>query len=221
MEVKMTIDKVQEIKRLELFEDIDEAVLSNLAPYFKKHHYKRNEIVYSNGTSARHFYFLISGRIKIFRLSELGKEQIIRLIEPKEFTGELAVFEGVRKAYATTLKESVVYSIEHAKFKEILKDNADISLKMIEILSLRLHLSEEQTSWLSTNTSKERLWIYLNKESVLENDQLLVHQKVTKRFIAAYLGMSSETLSRVLHQLEEEGRIIIHSENLLQIVPRD
>lgn len=212
---------VQALKRLELFEDIDEDYLSHIAHHFKEHHFKRNEIVYTNDASARHFYFLISGRIKIFRLSELGKEQIIRLIEPKEFTGELAVFEGIRKAYATTLKESIVYSVEHADFKQILKDNADISLKMIEILSLRLHLSEEQTSWLSTNTSKERLWIYLNKESVLENNKLLVHQKVTKRFIAAYLGMTSETLSRVLHQLEEEGRILIHSENLLEIIPRD
>lgn len=211
---------VQALKQLELFEDIDEVYLSTIVHHFKEHHFKRNEIVYTNDASARHFYFLISGRIKIFRLSELGKEQIIRLIEPQEFTGELAVFEGVRKAYATTLKESIVYSVEHADFKAILKENADISLKMIEILSLRLHLSEEQTSWLSTNTSKERLWIYLNKESVLENNKLMVHQKVTKRFIAAYLGMSSETLSRVLHQLEEEGRIIIYSENQIEIIPQ-
>lgn len=214
-------DKIRELKQLELFENLNHDVLEKIAPYFKKRLYHRNEIVYSNATSARHFIFIIEGKIKIFRLSELGKEQIIRLLERNEFTGELALFEGVRKAYATALKPTSVYIIEHSAFKDILTQYPEISLKMIEILSYRLHLSEEQTSTISTVTAKERLWNYLNKIKEQEHDSQIVHLKETKRFLASYLGMSSETLSRVLHQLEEEGRLIEHSDHYFEILDKN
>lgn len=215
----MTSERFIALKQMELFEDLSSEEIEAIAPYFHKRSYARNEVVYSLTNHARHLLFLNTGKIKIYRLSELGKEQIIRLIEPHEFTGELAIFEGIRKAYATALEPSIVYTIEHEQFKEILKLNSKISLKMIQILALRLHLSEEQTSHLSTNTAKERLWIHLNKKAQWVNGKLIVHHTETKRFIASYLGMSSETLSRVLHQLEEEHRVKRISDHYLEIIP--
>ena len=156
---------VKDLKQLDLFKYMSDEDLSNISSKFLKRNYNRGEIVYSTETSAAHFIFVLSGKIKIFRLSELGKEQIIRLINPSEFTGELALFEGVRKAYAEALDKSVIYTIKHDDFKEILSKYPNLALKMIEELALRLHLSEQQTAWLSTSTAKERLWIYLNKEA--------------------------------------------------------
>ena len=46
-----------------------------------------------------------------------------------------------------------------------------------------------------------------------------LHHTETKRFLASYLGMSSETLSRVLHQLEEEHRVKRISDHYLEIIP--
>lgn len=210
--------KIKELRQLELFHDLDEEEFLSIMPYFKKRRYKRGEVVYSTYTSAHHFIFVLSGKIKIYRLSELGKEQIIRTIEPTEFTGELALFEGVRKAYAEAMEVSEIYVIEHEHFKEILAKYPKISLKMIETLAYRLHLSEEQTSWMSTSTAKERLWIYLQKESALVDGKRVVHYEQTKRFLASYLGMSSETLSRSLHQLEEEGKIREYPDHMIEIV---
>ncbi len=216
----MLKEKISALKEMSLFEDLKDEEIENISRYFHKRAYARNEVVYSYTNVARHLLFLHVGKIKIYRLSELGKEQIIRLIEPYEFTGELAIFEGVRKAYATALEASIVYTIDHKDFKEILKTYPDIALKMIEMLSLRLHLSEEQTSHLSTTTAKERLWLYLNKEAHYVDGRLIVHHTETKRFLASYLGMSSETLSRSLHQLEEEGRVLRVSDHYLEIVQK-
>lgn len=214
-------EKIGELKQLDLFKNLCDDELIEIEPYFSKRFYNRNEVVYTTSTLAKHFIFLIKGKIKVFRLSELGKEQIIRLIEPNEFTGELALFESKRKAYATALVQSVAYIIEHQHLREILTRNPGIALKMIEILTYRLQLSEEQTSWLSTNTAKERLWLYLNKAAQLENNKLIVHHAETKKFLASYLGMTSETLSRMLHQLEDEGSIRQHSEYHLEIFPHN
>ena len=215
----MATDKTfKHLQEFELFQDLSEEELKSISPFFTLRNFKRNEMIYRESDVASHFIFVFSGSIKIFRLSKDGKEQIIRTIHPQEFTGELALFEGYRKAYAIALEKSIIYTIEHHKFKNLLKDNPDLALKMIEILSLRLHLSEAQTSLLSMNTSKERLWIYLNDESVNHDGKQIFYFTQTKRFIAAYLGMSSETLSRVLHQLEDEKRIKEYLDQYIEIL---
>ena len=89
---------------------------------------------------------------------------------------------------------------------------------MIEILAYRLHLVEEQTSNVSTITAKDRLFKYLNNEAKIVKDKKIVHFSETKRVIAAYLGMSSETLSRMLHQLEVENKIKQHSDQHIEII---
>ncbi len=214
----MALDQVvRDLHKFNLFQSLSEESLKDIAPYFKKQTLKRGEIVYSSYDTAHHFIFVISGKIKIFRLSSLGKEQIIRVIKPKEFTGELALFEGIRKAYASSLTKSEIYLVEHQDFKNILAKYPDVSFKMIEILTTRLHLSEEQTSLLATHTAKDRLWIYLYKEAKEVDGKTIVYYQQTKRFIAAYLGMTSETLSRVLHQLEQEDLITEYPDQYIVI----
>lgn len=200
-------ETIEDLKQFDLFKELSDEKLAEIAPYFTKRRYHRNEVVYATNTEARHFIFVLTGKIKIFRLSEFGKEQIIRLISPREFTGELALFEGVRKAHAVAMVASEVFLIENRQFKNLLASYPNLALKMIETLALRLHSSEEQSVWLSTSTAKDRLLNFLNKEAELVDGKQIYYHKETKRFLSGYLGMSSETLSRSLHQLEEEGKI--------------
>lgn len=89
---------------------------------------------------------------------------------------------------------------------------------MIELLALRLHSSEEQSVWLSTSTAKDRLLIYLNKKAKIVGDKRIAYHQETKRFMAGYLGMSTETLSRVITQLEQEGKIIDYQNHFIELL---
>lgn len=60
---------------------------------------------------------------------------------------------------------------------------------------------------LSTCTAKDRLFNFISKEAELVNGHRIFYHEETKRFLAGFLGMSSETLSRSLHQLADEGKI--------------
>lgn len=200
-------DKINDLRQFDLFKELDYQTLEQIVPYFTKRLYKRNEVVYATNTEARYFLFVLTGKVKIFRLSGLGNEQIIRMIAPMEFTGELALFEGIRKAHAVATVKSEIYLIENQQFKQLLVDYPQLSLKMIEALSQRLHASEEQSMLLSTCTAKDRLFNFISKESELVNGHRIFYQEETKRFLAGFLGMSSETLSRSLHQLADEGKI--------------
>lgn len=211
-------EKITDLLKFELFKDLDFETLEQIVPYFTKRLYNRNEVVYATNTEARSFLFVLSGKVKIFRLSELGNEQIIRMISPMEFTGELALFEGVRKAHAVAMVPTEIYLIENQQFKQLLAACPELSLKMIEALSLRLHASEEQAVWLSTCTAKDRLFNFICKEANVVDGQKVFRHEETKRFLAGYLGMSSETFSRSLHQLVEEGKIRERQNHLIEIL---
>ena len=125
-------DKINDLRQFDLFKELDCQTLEQIVPYFTKRLYKRNEVVYATNTEARYFLFVLTGKVKIFRLSELGNEQIIRMIAPMEFTGELALFEGIRKAHAVAMVKSEIYLIENQQFKQLLVDYPQLSLKMIK-----------------------------------------------------------------------------------------
>lgn len=209
---------VEALGQFKLFDNLNQETLEQIAPLFSSKLYHRNEIIYSPNTEAHHFIFVLKGKIKISRLSELGKEHIIRIIGPKEFTGELALFEGTRKSQAIALIATEIFAIQHQQFKNILEQHPSLALKMIELLALRLHSSEEQSVWLSTSTAKDRLLIYLNKKAKTVGDKRIAYHQETKRFMAGYLGMSTETLSRVITQLEQEGKIIDYQNHFIELL---
>ena len=128
-------DKINDLRQFDLFKELDCQTLEQIVPYFTKRLYKRNEVVYATNTEARYFLFVLTGKVKIFRLSELGNEQIIRMIAPIEFTDELVQFEGIRKAHAIAMEKSEIYLIENQHFKHLLVDYPQLSLKMISPVS--------------------------------------------------------------------------------------
>src|SRR5699024_9744548 len=156
--------------------------LEQIVPYFTKRLYKRNKVVYATNTEALYFLFVLTGKVKIFRLSELVNEQIIRMITPMECTGQLALFECIRKTNTVAMVKSEIYMNENQQFKQLLVDYPQLSLKMIEALSQRLHASEEQSMLLSTCTAKDRLFNFICKEAELVNGHRIFYHEETKRF---------------------------------------
>lgn len=71
--------------------------------------YTKGELLYRPGDTSDTLYILHSGLIRIYRLAESGKEQLVRFLNPGDFTGELALFsESKHEAYAEAVKETQV-----------------------------------------------------------------------------------------------------------------
>ncbi|SEK17997.1 CRP/FNR family transcriptional regulator, anaerobic regulatory protein [Carnobacterium iners] len=178
--------------------------------YLLIHHkyYSQGETIYRPFETADSLYMLKSGKVRIYRLSDTGKEQLIRMVDQNEFTGELALFKkGIYEAFAQALTDCCVCAIKHEDFRELLLQYPKISIEMLSTISQRLGASEQQTTWATTETVRDRLLHFLISLVDSTQEEPIVELKMAKKDLASYLGTTSESLSRELARLEKDNII--------------
>lgn len=181
---------------------------------------KKGEILYHAGDDSDALYILNRGQVKIYRLSESGKEQMLRILMPGDFTGELALFqEGVHEAYAEATIDTQICMIRDADFQKLLIKYPTISLKVLEEFSSRLDRSEQQTTRVATEKVETRLALFIAE--LAESDQALVELPMSKKDLASYLGTTPETLSRRLADFEEAGYIEMKGQRKIVVLDLD
>ena len=154
------------------------------------------------------FYGNSRGKVKIYRLSEMGKEQVLRILKPGDFTGELAVFSAsIHESYAEAMVDTEFCLITRSDLQRLLEKYPSISLKLLSEFSRRLENSEKQTTRISTERVETRIAQYLLEQLQESDDSFEITLPMSKKDIASYIGTSPETLSRKLTELEEEGYI--------------
>lgn len=211
------------IHKIPIFNNLSPEQKHYVASLVQQKKYKSGQTIYIPGEKANALYIVNSGRIRIYRLSESGKEQLLRIIISGEFTGELALFkEGVYEAFAEAIDDVTICFIHHDSFKKLLKEFPMISVKMLEVLANRLSISEEQTAWISTESVKDRLIHYLVRSSYInDKSKRVVALTLPKKDLASYLGTTPESFSREWTNLVEQGKIQPLSKNLIKLVKID
>lgn len=193
------------IEMVPIFSNLTNEEMLEIAAIAKDQIFKKGELVYMAGEQGGTLYVLHTGRVKIFRLNANGKEQVIRVIEPGEFMGELSLFSSLPMTdNAEALETSTMCLIKGSKLKELMKKYPSIAFKVMEELSRRLEKAEALIETLNLNTVEQRLAQALLTMSGGEQE---VELKMTKGDFASQLGMSQETLSRKLAAFQERGFI--------------
>ncbi|MGJ7923028.1 Crp/Fnr family transcriptional regulator [Neobacillus sp. LXY-4] len=184
--------------------------------------YQRGQIIYHDGDQSDSLYIVSKGKIKIYRLSESGKEQLIRILNTGDFTGELALFkEEVHESYAEAMTDTQVCMINRSDLQELLLKYPSISLKILTEFSNRLEQSEKQTARFATEKVETRIALFLAE--CLDADGRLneVVLPMSKKDLDSYLGTTPETISRKLTELEQQGYIKQKSNKKIEILDLD
>lgn len=170
--------------------------------------YQKGEIIYRAGENSDSLYIVSSGKVKIYRLSESGKEQLVRFLGPGDFTGELALFnESIHEAYAEAVMDTWVCSVKGSDLQKLLLKYPSISIKLLNEFSSRLEHSEKQTARFATEKVDTRIALFL-AEQAEDKETLLFTLPMSRKDLASYLGTTPETISRKLSELEDDGLIV-------------
>ena len=190
-----------------LFKGLPQNQLKDLSAILIKSSFKRGQTVFSDGEEANGFYVLRTGRIKIFKLSFEGKEQILHIIGPGEPFGEVPVFAGEKfPAYAEAMEESEALFFPRTTFTGLIKKDPLIAMNMLAILSKRLKQFTRLVESLSLKEVPQRLatyLLYLGED--LGRDS--VDLNIAKGQLASILGTIPETLSRILSRMVNQDLI--------------
>ena len=171
--------------------------------------FKKGELIYRADETSDALYIVNRGQVKMYRLAESGKEQLVRILTPGDFTGELALFkQSVHEAYAEAIVDSQICQIHRDDLQQLLLRYPTISLKILTEFSHRLETSEKQTTSLATEKVDTRIALYL-VECVTDNsmNEATIELPMSRKDLASYLGTTPETVSRKLTEFEEAGLI--------------
>jgi CRP/FNR family transcriptional regulator len=216
------------LKRCPLFAGLNEEDLKKIRSICLLKKVRKKEIIFSEGQEARGFYVTLSGKVKIYKVSPDGKEQILHVINAPDSFAEAALFlEGIYPAFAEALSDSQLLFIPKKDFIHLIEKNPRLSLNMIASLShfLRRFASLiEELSLKEVSSRVAKYLIDLSLKSSREGESSKeVDLDLSKTQLASKLGTISETLSRTLAKMKSQriidvkgNRILILNRNALE-----
>ena len=209
------------ISSIALFRGLPESQLAELSEILVDQTFNRSVTIFSEGDEAAGFYAVISGRIKIFKLSPEGKEQIIHIFGPGNIFGEVPVFAGGRfPAYAETIEKSRVFFFPRNSFIELIKKEPSLAMNMLAELSKKLRQLTRLIEELSLKEVPGRFAAYLLLMGERGGNPDIIDLDITKTQLAGLLGTIPETLSRMLGKMINQ-RIIEVNGRIIKILDRN
>jgi CRP/FNR family transcriptional regulator len=210
------------ISLVPIFNHLEEDQMTEIMGTIQSVSYKKGEIIYSAGDQADSLYIVNKGKIRIYRLSEAGKDQLVRILSPGDFTGELALFnQSIHESYAEAIVESQVCTIKRSDLQQFLLKYPSISLKILEEFSNRLDQSEKQITRFSTEKVETRLALFLAECLDQESEHKEITLPMSRKDLASFLGTTPETISRKLTYLESAGYIKQKAGKSIEILDLD
>jgi len=212
---------INQIANIPLFLGLPQKQLSEIASIIVDQKYNRGESIFSDGDEARGFFVLLSGRLKIFKLSPEGKEQILHFVEAGDPFAEVALFAGSHyPAHAEALRESRVIFFPRVAFEKLIKKDPDLAMNMLAILSRRLKYFARLVEDLSLKEVPQRLAAYLLFLTGAGTDNTPVDLDISKGQLASLLGTIPETLSRILSKMASQGLISMEG-RMIKLLKKD
>jgi len=208
---KMNTELAAKLAQFPLFTGQSPEMLDKIAAVAQLRRYQRGQSVFCEGDAGNGFYMVSKGRVKIFKLSSEGKEQILHVFGPGEPFGEVAVFEGRSfPASAEAMEAMEAVFIERADFIELIQKNPGLTLKMLSMLSLRLRIFAHLIEDLSLKDVPSRLARYLLLAQTKQQKDT-IELDITRSQLASLLGTIPETLSRIFSRFQAHGILLTES----------
>lgn len=204
--------RLDQLKQAPLFSDFSEEELGEVLALTAVRRFRKGTIIFHENEPGAAFFLVKSGRIKVFKLAEDGRELILGIFGPNAIFGDVPVFDGgPYPASAAALTDAEVYAIARTGFEELVKDHPEIALKVIRVLGKRLRQAHNLVRDLALKNVPQRLsglLIRLADEYGRPSDGgTLLDLPLSRQDMAQLIGISRETLIRELTKFAKAGLI--------------
>lgn len=212
------MDIVDFLRQIALFSALDDTILGRLAERCVSRSVGSNVVLFTAGEPYRGLYMVETGRVRVYRLSSDGREQVLHIEGPGRTVAELPLFDGgPYPASAVTLEESRLVFLPRADFERAYRTNPDFAHVIIQTLGKRLRHFVHVTETLAFRDVASRLALllagYADRAGRPTDAGVELTLGRTQEEIALEIGAARESVSRAFKQLQSRG--------LVQSVDRD
>lgn len=221
-------ESIDILRRIPFFSNLKEDALRAMAEVVVIGRYKRNQVLFVESQASHSLYFICSGRVKVYRLSPDGREQILHLLSDGEPIAVVPFFDGgPYPANAEVLTDSKIAFIRGADFERVATANPSILLDMLRMLAQRLRRAQGDISSLALKSVTGRLAGALldlaRRTGAAAADGTVFDLQLSRQDLGNLIGASRETTTRLLQQFRRDGvieldgsRVVILDESRLQ-----
>ncbi len=188
----------------------EQKTLEHLLEEISYSDYKKKQRVYAEGTNPHYLFYLKSGKVRTYKINDLGKELTVGLYNTGEFFGYFALIENtVYKESAETIESCEIGSIRREDFETLVSSNKNTALKFIKLLAQNVTEKEEQLVNLAYNSLRKRvanalLFLYRKYKAEQNNNYLI---QISREDLAHIAGTTTESLIRTVSDFKNEKLI--------------
>ena len=215
----MSQEEIHFLRNVPIFADLEEKELQKIAKLGTRQKYKKGNIVVIEQESGAALFVIISGKVKVVRTDEDGREVILSMFGPGEFFGEMSLLDGMaRSASVVATVKAELFMIHRRDFLELLHEFPAVAISLLAELAMRLRKADMQIKSLSLKDAAGRvanvLLMLADDMGVFRKGKVEIEDLPLQQDIANMAGTSRETVSRMLHYFVEQKQIQLRGNKL-------
>jgi CRP-like cAMP-binding protein len=207
------------LENVPIFADLEEPDLKKIEKLGLRKKYKKGNIVVLEKEMGAALFVIISGKVKIVRTDEDGREVILSIFGPGEFFGEMSLLDGLaRSASVVALTKAELFMIHRRDFLKLVNEHPQVAISLLGELTTRLRKADTQIKSLSLKDASGRvanvILMLADDIGVFRKGKVEIDELPLQQDMANMAGTSRETVSRMLHQFIREGHLQLEGNKL-------
>lgn len=213
------------LRQVPYFANLDPDLLKDLAGQVRERKYQAGEVILLEGEPCEGLYFVIGGRVKVFKVSGEGKEQVLRILGPGRTFNDVPVFDGgPNPGSVSAMEPTTVSLVPKAQILAMVERHPQVAKAVIRLLASRLRaltLVIEDLSLRSVVSRVAKLLLDCTRgHQTLVEGGADACARLTQHQIAAMTGSVREVVQRALKTLEKDGAIRLERARVVVLDPK-
>lgn len=184
--------------------------------------YRKNMIIFMEGEPGEALYFIRQGKVKIYKTTADGREQILHILQDGDIFAEVVLFDsGPYPASAEVMEDAQIGLIRNNDVEELVKSCPDLALKILRVMSKRLRTAQGHIRDLALKDTISRvasMLVKLAQEHGQKNEKgILINLSLSRQELANYVGTTRETVTRILSDFKKSKVIEIDKQSIMII----
>jgi CRP-like cAMP-binding protein len=207
------MEKQQFLRSIPIFAQLSEDQRALLAVNMALQTFERGETIFHQGSIGSTLYIVVSGKVRIYTISETGQELAVTIFRAGDFFGELALLDHQpRSASAETMTRTSVLMLQKMAFLNTITVCPPIAVALLEALAARLRQSNTYVEHLASLSAPQRVvrqLVGLARHGDAESIDPQINLRLTQDELASLSGTTRETVNRVLSHLRDQGILLV------------
>jgi CRP/FNR family cyclic AMP-dependent transcriptional regulator len=207
------------LREIPLFADLTDQELFQIMKIVKCRTYKKRMFIFHQGDEQRTVYFVRSGTVKVSKVDEDGREQILSFLQEGDMFPHVGFFDDSSyPGTAEALEDCRLGEISVRDFEQLLLRQPKISITVMRVLGRKILELQQKIQDVTLQNTAERIThalvhLCVKNGTAAENGSVLPF-RITNLELANMVGTSRETVNRVLNQLKKQGLVDFRSERI-------